>query len=477
MRKRLVAVHPNFSNIIFWSAVIFPYVSFSTQSEEWHSWQVIDNRLFTKHPFSVLIANVLDNAYSFITNQRERLRYHTALVKPNHSQCLVIIEALRPNFEFYESPRSRTRRQNEELKNYTAEQFAALDAMEINPRVLFCGPAGTGKTMLAIEAARRKASPDHKVLLLCYNRLLGAWLEEQTAVLQPYITCRTIHRHMLAVAGFPTVGSNNKFWQDELPSIAIDKLLETDRDEYLFEELIIDETQDVLQDSYLDFLDLSLKGGLHAGHWQFFGDFEKQTIYNSSTNLSLEQLLQVRKIQAPIYSLRVNCRNTPRIVEMVHLLGGLSPGYSKILRPDNRIEPNLLYYTDSTHQQLLLVNTMEQLFTEGFSGRDIVILSPKAGANSTPGTISSLPWRERLRPVDIAKGEQIRYGTIHAFKGLEAPVVVVTDIDKIDRSTSAALFYIAITRALHRLVLLMHDNVKQDILNLLNLPSYETSEE
>jgi len=470
MRRRLVEGYPHLSNVIFWSAVIFPYIPFTMVSEEWHPWQVIDARLYTTNPIGALLANVLDKAFTFVKNQRERLRYRTDLLRPNHFQCLAITEALRPNFEFYESPKSRIHRQNEELKHYTAEQFTALDAMEINPRVLFCGPAGTGKTMLAIETARRSASPDHKVLFLCYNRLLGTWIEEQTAVLRPYVTCRTIHRHMLAIAGFPAVDSTNEFWQDELPSIAVEKLLENGRDEDIFDDLIIDEAQDVLRDSYLDFLDLSLKGGLSVGRWRFFGDFEKQTIYNDSTNLSLEQFLQVRKIQAPIYSLRINCRNTPRIAELVHLLGGLQPHYSRILRPDSKVEPDLQFYTTLAQQQELLLSMLEHLYADGFSDKDIVILSTRAGASSAAGSTSGVTWRERLSPAELAERDRIRYCSIHAFKGLEAPAIVVTDIDKIDRSTSMALFYIAVTRALHRLVLLMHENVKKDILNLLNLP-------
>ena len=65
---------------------------------------------------------------------------------------------------------------------------------------------------------------------------------------------------------------------------------------------------------------------------------------------------------------------------------------------------------------------------------------------------------------------QIGYCSIHAFKGLEAEVVIVTDIDRITESDALPLFYIAITRALHRLILFMHEHVKKDIGALLRLP-------
>ena len=71
-------------------------------------------------------------------------------------------------------------------------------------------------------------------------------------------------------------------------------------------------------------LDLSLKGGLASGQWRFFGDFEKQAIY-SAANLPLNEFIETRCNFAPVYDLRINCRNTPRVAELVHLLGGLDP--------------------------------------------------------------------------------------------------------------------------------------------------------
>jgi superfamily I DNA/RNA helicase len=187
--------------------------------------------------------------------------------------------------------------------------------------------------------------------------------------------------------------------------------------------------------------------------------------------LLLLSLLKTRAAQTPIYSLRTNCRNTPRIAELVHLLGGLQPRYSRILRPDDRVEPELKYSIDDAHQKQLLITALQQLYTEGFSGNDIVILSPRTNAACAAGAISGPPWKDRLRPIETAGRGQIGYSSIHAFKGLEAPVVIVTDIDRIDRDTSMSLFYIAVTRALYKLIIFMHEHVKEDILNLLNLPT------
>jgi DNA polymerase III delta prime subunit len=467
IRKRLVARDQSLSGVLFWSAVIFPYVPFAVPSEEWHPWQVIDYARFKARPLGALLEQVLDHARTFIS-EHPGITWIPKRAEPTEEQCRLITDSLRPDFEFFERPNSRRLRQDEELKNYTTEQFGALDAMGMNPRVLFSGPAGTGKTLLAIEAARRGCQAGRRVLFLCYNRLLGKWLGEQTLELGPRITCRTLHSHMLSVAGLPRSGTSNDFWLHELPSKAIDALLEEEGDEHQFDELVIDEAQDILRDNYLDFLDLSLRGGLASGRWMFFGDFEKQAIY-SAADLSLEEFLSERANYVPIYSLRTNCRNTPRVAELVHLLGGLHPGYTRVLRPDDRVEPRLQYYAGDAEQQQMLLAALQQLYSEGFTGDEIVTLSPRAGAACAAGKITSLPWRDRVKPLEQAGRGHIGYSSIQAFKGLEAPVIIVTDIDTVDNDNAVSLFYISVTRALHRLLLFMHEDVKSDIAELLHI--------
>lgn len=465
IREFLLKTQPALSQIFFWSAVAFPYVSFTATSNEWHSWQVIDRQIFTSRPLSKSIELILDRGKSHLETHSS---YKLSAGVPTLDQCEAIGKILRPRFEFVESSKSHAERLKAELKKYTEEQFVALDAMVSNPRVAFEGPAGTGKTMLAVEAARRAAAEDRHVLLLCFNRILGNWLQQETASLRPNVVSQNLHRHMLRVAKIDREAdvTDQTFWEVTLPQRAIEQQIEKNGSELCFDEIIIDEAQDILRDEYLDFLDLSLKGGLAAGRWRMFGDFEKQAIYGAA-NLSLHTVLDRRAAGTPIYSLRVNCRNPPRIAETTRLLAGLNPFYSRILRPDNGAEPKINYYRSEAEQKGLLCTILGVLNKEGFENDDIVILSTRSDTYSISSRIDNEPWKNCLRPFNSVRKGNLRYGSVHGFKGMEAAAVIVTDVDRITDQAASSLFYVAITRAVDRLVLLVDDSVREDIVRAL----------
>ena len=234
---------------------------------------------------------------------------------------------LRPDFEFFESPKSRRLRLDEEVRHYTEEQFEALEAIDANPRLVFDGPAGTGKTLIAIEAARRAVSRGRRVLLLCFNRPLGRWLQDETAALGRGVTARTLHEHLRMLAGITPTREQRcrqEFWQEELPGHRPRGAARREGERELYDEIILDEAQDVLRRSYLDVLDLSLRDGLAGGHWRFFGDFTWQRIYDAEA-LTVEEFLDppaearaagAEPISAMRCALRINCRNTPRVAAL-----------------------------------------------------------------------------------------------------------------------------------------------------------------
>ncbi len=467
LRKRLLACDPGLSRVPFWSAAAFPYVDFSISSGEWHAWQVIDGRLFRRQPLAMLVKGVLRQARSFLKTRPDARWFRDEEALPSSKQAAAIAEYLRPSFEVFEKPEDRRVRQQSELVRFTEEQYAALDAMAANPRVLYSGPAGTGKTVLALETARRAAAGGGAVLLVCFNRLLGSWLSRQKCLPAAGVTTRTLHQYMLGVAGVQaSANAPSQFWSRELPERALARLLDGHPDLGRYDLAAVDEAQDILRPEYLDVLDLVLRGGLSAGHWRFFGDFESQMLYGQDTG-ALIGIIQSRLGGAPQFGLRVNCRNTPRIAALAHLLGYMDPGYSRVLRPDNGLEPHVSYYAKPSQQGRALVAILERLYAESLSPSDIAVLSPKAAPLCAAARITDARWRERLAPYERSSGSQTGYTTIHSFKGLEASAIVVTDIEHLDSAHFSSLFYVATTRALNRLCILIHETAKKDIVKAL----------
>lgn len=471
--RNLLERRPDLRTVPFWSAVLFPYVRFEDESDEWHAWQVIDTLAMRSQPLSALVTNVLERGRAFLADHGSGW-FDEATGEPTERQCNAIAQLLRPDFEITRKPSDLRLARDQELTVFTKEQFEALDAMAVNDRVAFEGAAGTGKTFLAIEAARRAALEGKRVLFLCFNSMLGDWLQRANAQLAPAVTTRTVHSYMLGQAGTspPANGRDSSYWETALPNEALEAML--GMPEFTpFDVLIADEAQDILRNEYLDVLDFALAGGLAAGNWRFFGDFERQSLYGSAS-LSIEDFCTTRGGHPSRFHLGNNCRNTPRIVQLITTLARMESGYTKILRPDTGAEPRLKFYASRDDAPALLAETLKSLWDDQFRGQDIVILSPRA-AGSAAERVDAPPWSDRLAPAREAGAGQIPYATIHAFKGLEAAAVVLTDIEAVDGPEMESLFYVGITRATDRLVVLMNEALRPSLSKLLaHMPAKES---
>lgn len=429
------------------SAVWFTHVrarSMLPISPEWHAWQVLDSEDLRAGVVPAIVRTLAAGT----SHLEEKIKHFSfGGVGPDATTAERIASQLRPRFEIAMVSGDQRRARETQLIQFIGEQYLALDSMADNNAVIFNGPAGSGKTLLAMEAARREVAMGRKGKLLCFNRFLGRRLENDLSGVN-LLGVGTLHQELLRLAQIrPPADAKPEFWERELPDLALEKLLEGDVPTSDF--LVVDEIQDIATEPYLDVLDLMVTGGLKDGRLLFFGDFERQAIFGSGDGRGL---LRQRAPQLTSRLLTENCRNLPRIGYQVNLLSDLEPGYKRFRRQDDGIDPILIPYEEGADQTPYLLRAIRRLREDGFELNEIVVLSPLRHTSTAEMTTDQ--WlRQILRPADGNRPRpgQLQYSTIQAFKGLDAPAVVVTDLDRRLVPNLGPLLYVGLTRATDRL--------------------------
>lgn len=467
LRDSIASQDSSCRDLLFWSGVIFTYRDFHEQSPEWHPWQYIDRRDLVRSPISRLITTMLGRAHSHSASRLgSALWYDDKASRPTEGQIRRMVQIMRGDFETVSSPRDMVRQAEQTIEMLTEEQYSVLDSLEDNERIFVNGLAGTGKTLLAIEAARRASLAGSAVLLVCFNKLLGEWITSEVAGIdvRECGSIRTGHLHglMREIVGKDTpVGEGNEYWAKELPEQTLLSLWSKEN-AHEYDVVIVDEAQDILSAEYLDVLSELLIGGLAGGKWMIFGDFENQAIYLSRPASTADDLTQVLTERCPYYAkhrLYVNCRNAERIATALTLACGLVPGYKKTIHDIEGAEVEPMFWKDEAEQQGMLAKKLHEL-RSAFGAQGIVVLSTRkddqscAAALAEQGLAALSPLRN---PRGAAVG--IPYATIHAFKGLEAPAVVVTDITNLGEEQKS-LLYVAMSRARIRLILLIRESCR-----------------
>ena len=471
LRDYLQKRDANLSSLLFFSAAAFTRIHFSEESPEWHPWQIIDSRTLRRMPISQVITRIFELAHKHVLSRPGGCSWYDGeMSRPTVEQVRRMAGLLRGNFEYLVQPRGDVQRIEESLLRLTEEQYAALDVIQDNRRVVLKGLAGTGKTFLAIEAAKRAALAGKRVLLLCFNRLLADWMKVamwDVTEGQPGLL-RVAHLHGLLweIAGNAIhIRNDREFWSHELPMRVVERLLEDGRTFPQFDLLLVDEAQDILSDDYLDVLDLLVTGGLAGGHWAFFGDFEYQAIYLTGGRSTASSMLECLRQRAPHhtnFTLRINCRNAGPIAETLTLACNVRPGYSRFLHDMEGAGVDPRFWSSDNEQETLLDGGISEL-RRAFHADEVMILSLSADERSCAGQLASRePGRYTpFRETGTSGGRGIRYASVHAFKGLEAPAIIVTDIMRLDEQ-ARALLYVGMSRARIRLILLMHESCRKE---------------
>src|SRR6185295_4216674 len=105
----------------------------------------------------------------------------TAPKPPGNEGLQALVSYLAPKWHISSRLGTKLREEDQALFEATKSQYKVLSMLRRKSRALICGPAGTGKTFLALEKAFALSKAGKDVLLLCFNQRLAEWLRTRCA--------------------------------------------------------------------------------------------------------------------------------------------------------------------------------------------------------------------------------------------------------------------------------------------------------
>jgi hypothetical protein len=401
--------------------VVFPDTDFTTTSVEWDEPMVLDAGVLRG-------CRDLDGPLEALLSYWERKRGQR--VPPTRTQIREVAQFLRPDFERLPSLRNRVDELDVAMEHLTDEQYLQLDLIDENPRILCAGGAGTGKTFLAVELAKRDAMSGARVLFLTSTSMLASFVRSRTG------------RAGVVVATGEAVPTGP------------------------YDSAIVDEGQDLLNLDDLATVDRELEGGLAHGRWRVFYDINRQSGLVGRFDPDALELL--RSYGGVAARLSRNCRNTHEIVLQTKLLtaadlGTASAGHG----PPVEYAPY-----DSREEQVSLIDRhLRDLQDDDIPPGDITILSPLPFRESAASATRAARKGHIIELSPAIAGswpcQQMTFAQVADFKGLENRFVLLVDLDRIaDEPRDINSMYVAMSRARAGLWVAMDQHVKAEAARL-----------
>jgi hypothetical protein len=332
----------------------------------------------------------------------------------------------------------------------TKGQMGALDLLRSVRRAAVSGGAGTGKTVLALEKARRLASEGFKTLLTCYNRQLADHLADICAgtrnldVMSFHQLChrqvekanRVSGRDLVAEAKVTYPGKD--LYDVQLPN-AFAYSLEVLPDRY--DAIVCDEGQDFREEFWVP-LELLLSNYESAPLYVFYDD--NQNIYARVGTFP---------IRGEPFTLTSNCRNTAPI----HVAAYQHYEGVPVSPPD--IEGDEVQFETAPGRDAqaakIHARIVDLIARQDVSAGDVAVLIADGLRKADYyAALRRLPlpkpatWLEE----GIRTNNTVLIDTIQRFKGLESPIVILWGLDTIDLTSSKELLYVGKSRAKSLLV-------------------------
>jgi hypothetical protein len=347
--------------------------------------------------------------------------------------------------------RLRFDEEDKKIVELTDDQAWVLAFVANRARAAVTGPAGSGKTLLALQIAKRLAAKGHRTLLTCFNRRLGDHLRE---VAGGVADLDVEHFHHLCVrmakeAGLALpaeiVEPGSPYFEHQLPDVLADAGARLGP---RYDAIVVDEGQD-FREWWWPAL-LSLHRDPDDGLLFVFAD-DNQNLYRGG-KLPIGDELRIGPIAQ-------NLRNTKEIGAFISIFyeGEEKP---TVKGPAGRPVEILGYEDDEGLARLLgtvLRNLVEE---EQVPMEDIAVLTPSGSGKSrlrARGEVGGYRLSESVEPGTILAT------SVHAFKGLERPVVILAELGDKHQEDLRQYLYVGGSRARNHLIVLAAEPIAREL--------------
>lgn len=382
----------------------------------------------------VLTEDALDNPLQYIIRAYDfyNSKHYTFMDREDFERVFSI---LMPEFNLIPSASNIVEENDYSFLQLTQEQKKVLDFISDQGNAAIQGGAGTGKTFIAVEQAKR-FSINGEVLFLCFNRYLYKHLENN---------CFHNNVDYLNIHSFV-----NKFSSDNvLSNEDLVRVLKTvEFSELNYKYIIIDEAQDFDNNVLSIIVEKATKSNIRC-----FVFYDKNQLLYSDKMPAILNDFECK------LTLNKNCRNTFKILSTTN-----SPMNIPIKTDEYCIEGIMpkLHISDNKEK---IINKIEEVITNclenGYKLNDIVILTLNTESNSILYSISQIG---KYRIANEKTENEILFTTSKKFKGLESNVVILVDFNSNIISTDelTRLFYVSTSRA-RQLLDIFYYNMDNDI--------------